>query len=48
MRSEDGLVRRIILEYMSGSTKIKVERPVQKVIVLVPVDESGGGSVQSH
>lgn len=48
MRSEDGLVRRIILEYTSGSTRIKVERPVQKVIVLVPVDESGGGSVQSH
>ena len=43
MRSEDGLVRPIILEYMYGSTRIKVERPVQKVIVLVPVDESGEG-----
>ena len=39
VRSADGLVRRVILEYVSGSSKVKVERPVQKVIVLVPVDE---------
>ena len=34
--SNDGRVRRVTLEYVSGSTRISIERPVQRIIVLVP------------
>ena len=34
--SNDGKVRRVTLEYVSGSTRISIERPVQRIIVLVP------------
>ena len=34
--SNDGNVRRVTLEYNSGSTRISIERPVQRIIVLVP------------
>ena len=46
--SGDDRVRHVIIEYTSGNTKIKVERPVQRLIVLVPVDEQRVGSVQCH
>lgn len=34
--SNDGKVTRVTLEYVSGSTRISIERPVQRIIVLVP------------
>ena len=44
--SQDNKVRRVTIEYSSGSTKIRVQRPVQRLIVLVPADQSSGGNVQ--
>ena len=43
--SEDQRVRKVTVEYASGSTKIQVQRPVPRLIVLVPIEERGG-SVQ--
>ena len=36
------------MEYDSGGTKIHVERAVQRLILLVPVDQQDAGSVQCH
>ena len=44
--SGDQRVRRVTIEYVSGSTRIQVQRPVQRLIVLVPVEDRRGGSVQ--
>ena len=44
--SQDNKVRRVTIEYSSGSTKIRVQRPVQRLIVLVPADQRSGGNVQ--
>ena len=44
--SADQRVRRVTIEYVSGSTRIQVQRSVQRLIVLVPVEDRRGGSVQ--
>ena len=46
--SKDNRIRRVIVEYDSGETKIHVERAVQRLILLVPVDQPDAGSVQCH
>ena len=43
---KDGRVRRVKVECNSDSTKKVLERAVEKLIVLVPNDELGGGNVQ--
>ena len=42
MPSSDGKVRRVILEYKNEGalTLTKVERPVQRLVVIVTVDEN--------
>ena len=44
--SQDNKVWRVTIEYASGSTKIRVQRPVQRLIVLVPADQRSSGNVQ--
>ena len=44
--SKDGRIRRVKVECNCDSTKKVLERAVQKLIVLVPNDELGGGNVQ--
>ena len=44
--SKDGRVRRVKVECKSGSTKAILDRAVQKLVVLVPLDQLGGGNVQ--
>ena len=46
MPSKDGRVRRVRVECRTDSTRRVLERAVQKLIVLVPVSELGGGNVQ--
>lgn len=46
--SKDDKVRRVMIEYGSGGHKVKVERAVQRLILLVPVDQPQAGSVQCH
>ena len=46
--SKDGKVRRVLIEYNAGATKTHVERAVQRLILLVPVDQPEAGSVQCH
>ena len=46
--SKDNRIRRVIVEYDSGGTKIHVERAVQRLILLVPVDQPDAESVQCH
>ena len=38
--SQDGKVRKVEVTYKRNSTSITVERPVQRLIVLVPVEEN--------
>jgi hypothetical protein len=45
--SKDGRIRRVKVECNCDSTKMVLETAVQKLIVLVPKDELGGGNVQS-
>ena len=37
--SKDGRVRNVEVKYKNGTTAIKVKRAVQRLIVLVPVEE---------
>ena len=46
--SKDARVRRVMLKYDSAGTKVHVERAVQRLILLVPVDQPEAGSVQCH
>ena len=46
--SKDDKVRRVMIEYGSGGHKVKVERAVQRLILLAPVDQPQAGSVQCH
>ena len=43
---QDNKVRRVTIEYASGSTKIRVQRLVQRLIVLVRADQRSGKNVQ--
>ena len=42
--SQDNEIRRVTIKYSLGSTKIRVQRPVQRLIVLVSVDQRSGGN----
>ena len=39
--SKDGRVRNVEVRYKIGTTNVKVKRPVQRLIVIVPVEGDG-------
>ena len=41
LQSQDGRIRRVIVAYRNDQgTRVEVERAVQRLIVLVPIEES--------
>ena len=40
LESKDGRVRNVEVKYINGSTEMKVKRPVQRLIVIVPKDNN--------